>query len=494
MARHAGWVGGCVAVVLLGTFLAGVAQAQDVRYWAVICGVADYKTINDLNYTDDDAVDLAAALRQYGVWQGPDQIEVLIDSAASANGIRDAIRRMGDKANAVADDHDVFLFFFSGHGMQVVDASGDESDGIDEAICPYNTQFRGSKVANIITDDTLGGWLAALPDGDVVAILDTCFSGGMAEGAKGSAVKSVRNPNLPPQAKSRRHFGDGLAQKLAGRGADGTGAGAKDAGGANAVVLMACQEGDLSWETPDLANGVFSHFVISGLGDPQDGAPADILGDGNDLLSAEEEFDYASPETMAYAASLGLTQEPRLFDGTAEDTVLVDLTGLPPPPTAAFAAHPTSGPAPLAVTFTDESTGSIETWSWDFGDGATSAGQNPTHTYASTGTYTVSLTVTGPGGGSDTATAIVSVTGAGAEVVVITKAEYKTRRQELTVQAVSSVPGGAAVLTVEGYGEMTYNKRTDTYTGQFKPVADPGETITVTSSEGGSDTAPVTYR
>ena len=68
---------------------------------------------------------------------------------------------------------------------------------------------------------------------------------------------------------------------------------------------------------------------------------------------------------------------------------------------ADFSASPTSGPAPLRVNFTDQSTGDITSWSWDFGDGATSTEQNPSHTYTDAGTYTVSLTVTGLGG-SDT--------------------------------------------------------------------------------------------
>ena len=62
---------------------------------------------------------------------------------------------------------------------------------------------------------------------------------------------------------------------------------------------------------------------------------------------------------------------------------------------AAFSGAPTSGCAPLDVQFTDESTGTVETWAWDFGDGGTSSSQHPAHTYAAPGTYTVSLTVTG---------------------------------------------------------------------------------------------------
>ncbi len=75
------------------------------------------------------------------------------------------------------------------------------------------------------------------------------------------------------------------------------------------------------------------------------------------------------------------------------------------PPVAHFGADPIMGTRPLSVQFSDSSTGSIDTWSWDFGDGNTSTEQNPEHTYETVDTFTVSLTVTGPGG-SDTETKV----------------------------------------------------------------------------------------
>ena len=60
-----------------------------------------------------------------------------------------------------------------------------------------------------------------------------------------------------------------------------------------------------------------------------------------------------------------------------------------------FSADVTIGGTPLTVSFVDESTGSPEAWSWDFGDGSpVSNDQNPTHVYAAAGAYTVTLTVT----------------------------------------------------------------------------------------------------
>ncbi|MEX1024313.1 MAG: PKD domain-containing protein [Planctomycetota bacterium] len=63
-------------------------------------------------------------------------------------------------------------------------------------------------------------------------------------------------------------------------------------------------------------------------------------------------------------------------------------------PTARFSAAPLTGTAPLSVAFTDLSAGTIESWSWDFGDGAVSAEAAPEHVYEHPGEYTVTLVVT----------------------------------------------------------------------------------------------------
>ena len=66
---------------------------------------------------------------------------------------------------------------------------------------------------------------------------------------------------------------------------------------------------------------------------------------------------------------------------------------------ASFTASPTNGVAPLTVTFTDTSTGSITNRFWNFGDGSTTnftALTSPTHTYTA-GTYNVTLIVSGSG-------------------------------------------------------------------------------------------------
>ncbi|MGH3659044.1 MAG: DUF7594 domain-containing protein, partial [Micromonosporaceae bacterium] len=91
--------------------------------------------------------------------------------------------------------------------------------------------------------------------------------------------------------------------------------------------------------------------------------------------------------------------------------LIVTTSSAPAPPAAGFTATPTSGTAPLDVTFADTSTGTPASWTWDFGDGspASSDRNPPVHTYATAGSYTVTLTVTYPSSPTSTATRVITV-------------------------------------------------------------------------------------
>ncbi len=78
------------------------------------------------------------------------------------------------------------------------------------------------------------------------------------------------------------------------------------------------------------------------------------------------------------------------------------------PPVAAFDVAANG----LTVNFTDRSSdpdGSIESWSWSFGDGTSSSQQNPQKTYSAAGNFTVSLTVRDNRGAANTVTQQVTV-------------------------------------------------------------------------------------
>lgn len=87
--------------------------------------------------------------------------------------------------------------------------------------------------------------------------------------------------------------------------------------------------------------------------------------------------------------------------GYCRDTASTSIQ-IAPRPKASFSAPDTfSCKPPFTVTFRDASAGAAK-WQWDFGDGGTSAAQNPSHTYTSYGAFTVKLTVTSAAGCTDT--------------------------------------------------------------------------------------------
>ena len=83
------------------------------------------------------------------------------------------------------------------------------------------------------------------------------------------------------------------------------------------------------------------------------------------------------------------------------------------PPTAAVSANPTSGTAPLAVGFngsgSSDPDGTIASYAWNFGDGATGTGATVSHTYNAPGTFTTILTVTDNGSATSTAPTVIVV-------------------------------------------------------------------------------------
>ena len=100
--------------------------------------------------------------------------------------------------------------------------------------------------------------------------------------------------------------------------------------------------------------------------------------------------------------------------GMVDAAAAVGGGGGPVAPVAAFMGTPTSGTAPLAVSFTDQSTNTPTSWSWTFGDGGTATAQNPSHSYTTAGSYTVSLTATNAAGSDvETKTAYITVTTGG---------------------------------------------------------------------------------
>ncbi|HIH95226.1 TPA: PGF-pre-PGF domain-containing protein [Methanosarcina acetivorans] len=104
--------------------------------------------------------------------------------------------------------------------------------------------------------------------------------------------------------------------------------------------------------------------------------------------------------TYTSAGSYTVTLTASNADGESSKTDSINVLQSAEQVVADFTSNVTSGNAPLEVSFTDTSTGSPTAWNWDFGDGNTSADQNPVHIYTSAGAYTVTLTASNAEGES----------------------------------------------------------------------------------------------
>ena len=112
---------------------------------------------------------------------------------------------------------------------------------------------------------------------------------------------------------------------------------------------------------------------------------------GSELFFAGEATHNSAPSTVP-----GALQSGERAGGEIDSAV----GGAPAlgAPTADFAAAPHAGADPLQVTFTDLSSNTPTSWSWDFGDTGASTDQHPVYVYPSAGFYTVSLTATNASG------------------------------------------------------------------------------------------------
>lgn len=233
--------------LLVSTFPA----PPSIENWAVIIGASRYINATlDLKYANNSAQSMYDVLLTDPEWD-EDHVVLLLDEMASRVNIQIAVLWL----MLNADSNDRLLVYYSGHGLFFYDMPPfDEVDYWDELILTYSS---------FILDDTLNGLLCLIDVDSMVVIIDSCYSAGM--------IEDLEEPGR--------------------------------------VLLSSSDGSKISWEHPDLENGVFTYYLVEGLA-----GQADLNQNGK--ISAEELFEYTLPKVIVFTEDFeDGPQIPQMYDG-----------------------------------------------------------------------------------------------------------------------------------------------------------------------------------
>lgn len=194
-----------------------IENPQMGKVWVLLVGVSAYQDLQDLKYTDDDAFRLHSFFKSPTGGAIPnEQITILIDEQATQNNILKQLQLLAKKAG----ENDLILFYFSGHGFRGSFVPNDYMK--DSDILVKHTEvveiFKSSKAKS------------------KVVIADACHSGSM------DTKTASCEPVLDVYYNAFR----------------------KSMGGT--VLLLSSRADEVSMESTGLRQGLYSHFLLEGLG------------------------------------------------------------------------------------------------------------------------------------------------------------------------------------------------------------------------------------
>jgi len=247
-----------------------------VKVWAVVVGAARYTHMRTLKYTDDDAYHLFAFLKSVEGGALPDdQVRVLIDDDATHRNIIMAMREVYQRA----DENDVILFYFSGHGLP-------------GAFLPVDYDGMTNRLEHYQLRDEL---LASRAKHKLV-IADACHSGSL--GGRDSAQNAIAFAGKSGGADAALN-----AYYNALNNAE-----------ASTALLLSSKGEEISLEDGGLRSGIFSHYLIRGMKGEADE-------NGDQLVSIQELFSFVHREVRQYTGNI---QTPTLT-GTYDDLMPVSV-------------------------------------------------------------------------------------------------------------------------------------------------------------------------
>ncbi len=257
------------------------ADEHSPQRWALLVGVNDYIQLNDLQYCQRDAESLQQTLLSAGF---PEQhVQVITSGAAAVEGqpFKANFERAVKLTLGLADEGDMVLVSFSGHGIQV--------DGTTY-LCPTEAD-ENDPLRTMIPLQWVYQQLTACKASQRMFWVDACRNEPRRSGSRTARSKDVASINRE------------LARPPEG-----------------VLVLASCTEGQISWEDDRLRQGVFMHCLLEGLSGKADRE----VGDNNDIVSLLELYKYAHLNTKRRVADRWKElQTPELFGRLAGDFDLV---------------------------------------------------------------------------------------------------------------------------------------------------------------------------
>lgn len=203
-----------ILLFLCISFRISYAQEKKITKHALIIAIGDYP--DGSGWGDISSVNDVPLINEILLKQGFNQenITKLIDSDATYNGIKSLFNETKKKLNK----GDILMIHYSGHGQQIADNNGDESDDMDEAIVPhdamasYSYNYEGE---NHFRDDELGEFFNQFRnelgiDGQLFVTFDSCHSGSATRGfGKTRGGKAVfAKPNWKPKKSEKPEASD----------------------------------------------------------------------------------------------------------------------------------------------------------------------------------------------------------------------------------------------------------------------------------------------
>ena len=168
---------------------------------ALLVGINNYRDA-PLRGCIKDVLQLKALLQRYYSFSG-EAIRLLLDEEATSTNITAGLEWL---AKGRAESDGLRVFHYSGHGSYLADKNGDEPDGRDECLVPYDYQKAG-----MLTDDKLKILYDRFPrTGNLTLVMDCCHSGSIQKAVEPDVLYRF----LPVSTEEQQHI-DAAAARFA---------------------------------------------------------------------------------------------------------------------------------------------------------------------------------------------------------------------------------------------------------------------------------------